>query len=316
MRRGERGSDLYARRHVDVTEHRSPIVTIGMPTYNRADTFLESALRSALHQTYENIGANQNYNYCLGEARGEYFCLLHDDDLIDPDFVQTCINRLDGDFDVGVVFTGNRLIDDNSKILHETLNRCGGLSTEEFLTGWFDGKVALYLCSTLFHTENLKKIGGFKSKRNLLDDVVPEILLAWHHGRVDVAEAKASFRRHGSNRGGGIETLKAWNEDCVYVYNLVCQLPAVHSRVFRKKALRYFSTKNYRMASRIPSLAERVSAYFMISKSFGHPYTPVAYFSASRIRPFYGRRVKLFVRRLKQVLKNLNPSRSRGAYSK
>jgi len=32
----------------------------------------------------ENIGANNNFNYCIKEARGVYFLLFHDDDMIDP----------------------------------------------------------------------------------------------------------------------------------------------------------------------------------------------------------------------------------------
>ena len=32
-----------------------PLVTIGIPTYNRADGYLKEALESALRQTYENV---------------------------------------------------------------------------------------------------------------------------------------------------------------------------------------------------------------------------------------------------------------------
>ena len=105
-------------------EDNSLSVTVGIPTYNRADSYLKNALKSALAQRYENfeivvsdncskdhtqalveqmddgriryfrqeknIPANDNFNFCLQQARGDYFLLLHDDDLIDPDFVAAC----------------------------------------------------------------------------------------------------------------------------------------------------------------------------------------------------------------------------------
>ena len=87
-----------------------PLVTIAIPTYNRADAYLEQALKSAVGQTYtnleiivadncsidhtetvvkkfsdqriryvrhkKNIGANNNFNYCVKQANGIYFLLL------------------------------------------------------------------------------------------------------------------------------------------------------------------------------------------------------------------------------------------------
>ena len=35
--------------------HTYPLVTIGIPTYNRADHYLREALTSALSQTYANL---------------------------------------------------------------------------------------------------------------------------------------------------------------------------------------------------------------------------------------------------------------------
>lgn len=84
-----------------------PLVTIGIPTYNRADGYLKGAIQSALDQTYPNleifisdncssdntgllvksfadpriryhrhdvnIGGNNNFNYCVEKARGSIF---------------------------------------------------------------------------------------------------------------------------------------------------------------------------------------------------------------------------------------------------
>jgi len=102
-----------------------PLVSIGIPTYNRAD-LLDKAIASAVAQTYphleivisdnhstdpteslvqdwcqrdpriryhrhfENIGPYGNFRAVLKEAHGEYFMWLGDDDWIDPNYVQTC----------------------------------------------------------------------------------------------------------------------------------------------------------------------------------------------------------------------------------
>jgi glycosyltransferase involved in cell wall biosynthesis len=143
-----------------------PLVTIGIPTYNRADRYLKEAIESALKQTYPNIeiivsdncssddtglivesfndsklqyhrheiniGGNANFNFCLEKAKGVFFLLLHDDDLIDSDFVETCINTVKNRTDIGIIRTGTREIDLDGNVLIETPNTSDGLSTEEF----------------------------------------------------------------------------------------------------------------------------------------------------------------------------------------
>jgi glycosyltransferase involved in cell wall biosynthesis len=310
----------------------NPLVTIAIPTYNRANGFLKQALQSAVNQTYRhleiivsdncskdhtemlvktfddpriryikhptNIGASNNFNFCVNEAKGIYFCMLHDDDLIDPDFIEMCIASLKGNFDVGIVFTGNRVIDEHSNIKHQTINNCGGLSAEDFLLSWFNGKVGLYFCSTLYHTEKLKKIGGLNSKTNLMQDAVADILLAWYYGRVDVPDVKASFRRHSDNRAGGFDTLIPWVEDSLHVYNLLCKLPTKNSKIFRKKAITFLATKNYKLAGTIQSLPKRIKAYAMINRKYNYAYSPIKYYYHRQLKPIENR----LKRKIKPIL--------------
>jgi glycosyltransferase involved in cell wall biosynthesis len=291
-----------------VTEFK-PLVSIGMPTYNRADGYLPLALDSALEQDYpnleiivsdnastdgteelirskadsriryfrhaESIGGTNNFNFCVEQARGAYFLLLHDDDLIDPDFISTCVRALDGNLNVGVVRTGIRIIDGEGRVISESENSAGGLSFEGFLRAWFTGKTAHYIPNTLFNTEGLQRLGGFHSKRYLFQDGVALVRLASELGRVDVREIKASFRRHGENYGAHPSRARAWAEDCLYLRDLVMDLVGDTDRqgVFQD-ATRFFCRKAYRQASAVPSFVDRSRMYGQIYAMFGYRQLP------------------------------------------
>jgi glycosyltransferase involved in cell wall biosynthesis len=109
-----------------------PLVTIGMPTYNRVQLLIR-ALDSALAQTYprievviadnastdgteqicheraqtdpriryvrhpHNIGPTANFNELFGCCGGDYVLMLADDDWLDPDYVSRCVAALEAD---------------------------------------------------------------------------------------------------------------------------------------------------------------------------------------------------------------------------
>jgi glycosyltransferase involved in cell wall biosynthesis len=293
-----------------------PLVTIGISTYNRAGSYLPQALASALEQTYpnlevvvsdncstdetaevlgnlsdarlrcfrqeRNIGANANFNFCLEQARGRYFLLLHDDDLIDPDFVWTCVAAARGAGEVGVVRTGTRVIDHENRVRSINPNRCAGLSPSEMFLRWFDRSTAFYLCSTLFNTARLRECGGFASPANLFQDVTALARLAVRYGRVDVAAVKASFRRHDQNKGSS-ESALAWAEDSRYLLDLLSELMPQRSEELLAAGLPYLSRKCYRVARGIPSFRERWRVYFIIHERFDRACSPV-YYTLDRFR--------------------------------
>jgi glycosyltransferase involved in cell wall biosynthesis len=288
----------------------TPLVSIGIPTYNRAERNLRKVIERALGQSYKhvevivsdncssdhtpelvgtfddqrlryirqerNIGPNNNFNFCLQQARGEYFLLFHDDDMIDEDFVESCIASLTPGEPVGAIFTGVRIIDEHDHVLREYHNRAAGLSAAEFILGWFDGKVSLYLCSTLYNTEKLKAAGGFHSAKGLFDDLVPTFTLVAREGRSDVAAVKASFRRH-SGSGGSAVPVSSWIEDSHYLLETIYTLFPQERELFEKRGTRYFCRKMYWYASARADLRQRLRDYVRIYKSFGYSYSPVAY---------------------------------------
>ena len=305
------------------------LVSIGIPTYNRANSYLRCALQSAVGQTYrnieiivsdncspdnteslvkefndpriryyrqkENIGPLNNRNFCLEQARGEYFVMLLDDDVIDDDFVSICMDALKCHHgEPGVILTGSRVIDAEGNMLSASPNRVGGCSMVDFILGWFDRKVPLYLCSMMFNTKRLKQLGGLDSRANTgYDDVVACVQLAAKYGRVDIPDIKASFRRHGSNIGAAVH-YSAWCEDSLYLLDIMCTVVPEHAAVIRGKGMAYFSFRNYNRVAGVTPLSDRFHAYLTIYRTFDYCYSPLKFMymkNLSRLQKFLQRAI-------------------------
>ena len=294
----------------------TPLVSIGIPTYNRAGSYLKHALRSAVRQTYENIeiivsdncssdstesvvkefgdsrisyyrqkeniGPVNNRNFCLEQAHGKYIVMLLDDDLIDDDFVATCMDAV-RHHEPGVILTGVREIDSKGNVISACHNTVGGYSTADFILGWFDRKLPLYLCSTVFNTNRLKELGGIHSKTNRYDDVVAYVQLAAKYGRVDVFDIKASFRRHGGNIGGATH-YSAWCEDSLYLLDVMCTVVPEHAAIIRERGMSYFCFRNYSRVAGIKSPIKRLHAYLTVYRTFGYNYSPIKFLYVKNVR--------------------------------
>ncbi len=300
----------------------NPLVTIGIPTYNHAAEYLRETLRSALGQSYtnleiiiadncssddtqtlarslddprvryfrhpENIPANDNFNFCLQQAKGEYFQLLHDDDTIDPDFIETCMRATEGRAAVGIIRTGARIIDGHGKVIRELENVTGNESTEELFISWLRSRTWMFLCATLFNTARLKASGGFNSKHQLFQDVLAEFTLAARFGRADVPAVKASFRKH-----KGQNTVAArvgqWREESLVLLEAMCDLAPVRRNEIWAAGLKHFSKHNYDLASLISNPVKRYRMYLSIYKAFGNAYSPVRFFYERARRAVFAR---------------------------
>jgi glycosyltransferase involved in cell wall biosynthesis len=119
-------------------ESAAPLVSIGVPTYNRVAT-LERTLASAIAQTYSpievvisdngsedgteelcrsfvardsrvsylrhhrNVGSTVNFNRLFEACRGDYVMMLADDDWIDAGYVAACVAALEADRSASLV---------------------------------------------------------------------------------------------------------------------------------------------------------------------------------------------------------------------
>jgi glycosyltransferase involved in cell wall biosynthesis len=287
------------------------LVSIGIPTYNRAGSYLVDALRSATSQTHPaieiivadncstdhteayvkglsderikyfrhpaSIDPNDNFNFCLKQAEGDYFLLLHDDDCIDPDFAEACMNAAERAGDAGIIRTGVRTINESGRTLREFPNREDGLSARAFVEKWLRGQSMLILCSTLFNTARLKSIGGFGSRHNLYQDVAAEMELAIRHRRVDVEGVKASFRKHGGQRTNTSQ-MRGWIEDSIELRDRICDLLPEARESLRVQGNVHFSKHNYDLATGIPGVFTRYSTYAWIYKLFDYDLSPFKFF--------------------------------------
>ena len=250
----------------DSTHTSLPLVTIAIPTYNRAEKTLPATLRSAIAQTYanleiivsdncstdttasvvrsiggarvvyvrqsENLGLNGNLNQCLERARGAYVLLLHDDDLVDPDFVESCMQAVGGNTSVGLIRTGIRIIRADGSVIFERPNRAtASASMADLMFAWFRNDTMQYCCNTLYNTQALREIGGLHSRHNLFQDALAQVKVAAMYGHAHVAGVKASWRRHDGNAGSAASaSLDNWCDDSLELIEAVCELEPRRAR--------------------------------------------------------------------------------------
>ncbi len=285
-----------------VTKETDDLVTIAITTYNRADGFLRDAISSALAQTHRNIevivadnssnddtgalvasfederidyvrhesniGPYRNFNFCVDRARGKYFCLLHDDDLMDPDFVASCLARSSDAGRFGLIQTGTRVIDDEGKIIRNAPNHGGGGGGEDFVAAWFGNRFSPYLCTTLFVTDGLREVGGFEVG-NILADVRAEYLVALKFGWLTIEELKGSFRHHDSKLTHATK-VKAWCLDSVNLMReMLAEVPPQRRRELRRLAKAMLCRMNFSRAAHIKSAHQRILANLTVIRKLG-----------------------------------------------
>jgi glycosyltransferase involved in cell wall biosynthesis len=261
-----------------------PLVTVAIPTFNRAGSFFPRTLASARAQSYSNleifiadnasaddtqasvaaindmriryfrqssnIGPSNNENFCVREARGDYMVILPDDDLIDSDFIQSCVTLLTQNPNAGLVCTGTRVIDEQDRVIRDSPNRVNGPSFDDLVLSWIEGKTSPYQCSTMYRTAPLKNI-GLHSRHHLFNDVVTHFKIAAAHGRMNLEETKASFRLHTESATSKAD-IRAWCEESMDLLQLLCELSPKNREALLTQGMRFLAAGNYRRALRKP----------------------------------------------------------------
>jgi len=182
-----------------------PLITVAIPTFNRA-RFLPTCLNSIFLQSYENIeilvcdnassdeteniiaqctdprlrvvrhfkniGLFPNWNACVSNARGEYFVLLSDDDVIHPKFLDHCVALLRAGEDVSVIIGVSSEMN-YGKYIEDTTTTSLGTGVHlgtEVLTEYFRNALPIHMCSVLIRTETIRSCGGFDANHIFYGD--------------------------------------------------------------------------------------------------------------------------------------------------
>lgn len=220
----------------------NPLVTIGIPTYNRKD-LLKRSLESALNQTYKNIdilvtdnhsedgtkemmeeyakkypniryfrqeenkGTGFQGKFLLDNSTGEYFCGLCDDDYISENYVEECVNILLNNQNIAFTYGTVYLIDKNNNIE----KRCNTFKTiknsfEKRIRDYINFGIPAFLASMFFRTDLYRIITSeYKNNRFCEDQLT--VLKGLYFGKA-ICSDKAIFYKLNNGCTKDLETLK------------------------------------------------------------------------------------------------------------
>ncbi len=233
----------------------SPLITIAIPAY-KAD-FIEKAICSALSQDYPNIevivvddnspydiqsavnkfhdarlsyyrnetnvGKNDptaNWNMCLKHAKGEYICMLCDDDMYDSSYITTMVSLASQYPTCNVFRSGIKEIDGQGKVtnlfplapLHENVY--------EYIWHLHSGNNRQTISEWMIKKAALQEIGGYISCPMAWgSDCCTIFTLAERGGVVTSPMRLASFRNGNGNITGQeyshiTEKFRGWSMQC------------------------------------------------------------------------------------------------------
>ncbi|HWP26987.1 MAG TPA: glycosyltransferase [Xanthobacteraceae bacterium] len=202
----------------------NPLVTIAIPTYNRA-SLIKDAVTRALAQTYSNIevlvsdnastdntlevlksisdprlrivrnpsnvGHVANFNNCIREARGEYLVIVPDDDIITETFVERAVDliRKDPSIQAVVAVCDFFFTDENRRrrAIRSKRLSSGIWDGWEILKEFLREKLTLHMTIMITRTELLRRFGGYNVEYQSFNDIATgsRILLTGRAGLIN-----------------------------------------------------------------------------------------------------------------------------------
>lgn len=203
----------------------NPKVTVYITNYNY-EAYLNQAVDSVLNQTYpnidlliiddgskdnsreliqaysvlpnveilfqQNLGLNKTNNVALRLAKGKYLVRLDADDFFEPNAIETMVNVLESDNEIGLVFPDYYYVDKYGKRIGEEKRHD------------FENEVSVYdqpahgAC-TMVRSEMLRNLGGYDEQFSCQDGYDLWIKFVSNHKVNNINQPLFSYRRHGNN---------------------------------------------------------------------------------------------------------------------
>lgn len=214
-----------------------PLVTIAIPTFNRA-SWLRDCVVAALAQSYKNfeivvsdnastdetgemlrefhdprlrvvrqernIGLIPNWNACLAEAKGDYIVFVSDDDRVAPWLLERCIAllRLDPQIPIVIALSDVHFVAEAQtwRAPPSPTLRAGICDGADILHEFLKDRISATMCSIVFRTNRLRARGGLSVDLPYAGDMASwaPLLLEGKAGFIN--ESCASFAIHSGSQ--------------------------------------------------------------------------------------------------------------------
>lgn len=243
-----------------------PLVTIAIPTLNRAG-FVGEAVRSALAQTHPNIeiivsdnGSTDNtqavlsafadvervnvlrrdvtvpmyehWNFCLAQAKGQYFLLLSDDDVLLPQAVERLLAAIDS-ISPTCLAHGAAMAYARAEIVDGVGRRKGYTKLAPVLESGYDCVLGFlreqrtnYPACILLPTDAIRAVGGYQESRfQLAADAAVWMAIALRLGQVAFVETVSVIYREHSASATKLAVADRWIVGLRAIIDMLAEAP-------------------------------------------------------------------------------------------
>lgn len=195
---------------------RTPLFTIGVPTYNRIE-LLKQTIKSIVNQTFTdfeiiigndfidepltfdqlgfyddriqiinnktNLGEGDNMNNLLHQATGKYFTWQFDDDIYDPSFLKTVSSVLEENENLQCIYSSiGYIYGENypSFAVNKNIPDVEVMPVVNFIPQALTGRIKVAGCCGVFNRISIMEIGGIEKLCNTPIAIHSEFLLLIH----------------------------------------------------------------------------------------------------------------------------------------
>jgi len=251
----------------------NPLISVVIPTYNCAK-FLPGAISSVIEQTYkiieiivvddcshddteqvvkrfpmgiynikyikhdENKGISATRNTGIATAKGEFIAFLDADDIWAPHKLEYQYKIFKENPQLGLVFTGYKLIDLNKRIMREYLPP-RFKNQNDFIKNLLIRNVVNPTSSVLIKKECIEKVGLFDTSLKVAEDWDMWIRIAHKYKFGTVESPCVTYREHSQNISRDVRKMILYSTEVIFKnLSLFADIfPKKELQIIKKKAL-------------------------------------------------------------------------------